>query len=62
MAVEFFKLAQAHVRRKLGDAQANTRWDGPLNDAEAALVTAQSDWSAPKQITVRKHFTGRAIA
>lgn len=62
MAVEFFKHAQASERRKLGDFHAPTKWDGPLDDAEAAMVVAQADWNAPKKVSVRKHFAGMASA
>lgn len=61
-AVEFFKWAQREERRGRGPDNHATRWDGPLLDAEAALVTAQGDWNAPKMPSVRKHFSGRAYA
>ena len=61
-AVEFFKWAQREERQQRGPDSHSTRWDGQLADAEAALVTAQSNWNAPRRITTRRHFSGFARA
>ena len=62
MAVEFLTWAHRKERLERGPDSAQTRWGGMLADAQEALHTAQSDWNAPKRISVRRHFSGFARA
>lgn len=57
MAVEVYSLLHTRDAQK-GDSQ----WLSRLNDARESLAVAQSAWGAPKRISVRKHFGGRASA
>ena len=62
MAVEFFKQMHHKERLARGPDSAQTRWGGLLERAEADLHNVERRFDAPKKITVRRYFSGRARA